>query len=126
VKAMLSPPMNRLYFLPRCSTINDLCARYPHENRNQVKEREKKEALQRASRRNSWGLSSVEHREILIRIISGKNLPKSGIPESFKVLIRELQALGLNIKTYTLNKTKSNKIVNKKINLIKTYETGTD
>ena len=64
--------------------------------------------------------------EVLNSIISGKNLPKSGIPESFKVLIRELQALGLNIKTYTLNKTKSNKIVNKKINLMKTYETGTD
>jgi DNA-directed RNA polymerase subunit beta len=64
--------------------------------------------------------------EVLNSIVCGQNLPKSGIPESFKVLIRELQALGLNIKTYTLNKTKSNKIISKKINLMKTYETGFD
>ena len=31
-------------------------------------------------------------------IIKGENIPKPGIPESFKVLLKELQALGLDIK----------------------------
>lgn len=34
-------------------------------------------------------------------IISGKNLPEPGIPESFKVLIKEMQSLGLDIKVLT-------------------------
>ena len=31
-------------------------------------------------------------------IVKGQNIPKPGIPESFKVLIKELQSLGLDIK----------------------------
>ncbi len=31
-------------------------------------------------------------------IVKGQNIPKPGIPESFKVLIKELQALGLDMK----------------------------
>jgi len=31
-------------------------------------------------------------------IVKGQNVPKSGIPESFKVLVKELQALGLDFK----------------------------
>ena len=31
-------------------------------------------------------------------IVKGKNVPKPGIPESFKVLVKELQALGLDVK----------------------------
>ena len=31
-------------------------------------------------------------------IVKGENIPKPGIPESFRVLIKELQALGLDIK----------------------------
>jgi DNA-directed RNA polymerase subunit beta len=64
--------------------------------------------------------------EVLNSIVCGQHIPKSGIPESFKVLIRELQALGLNIRTYTLNKTKTNKIKSVKIDLMKTYETRFD
>ena len=37
-------------------------------------------------------------------IVKGQNVPKSGVPESFKVLIKELQSLGLDIKV--LNKDK--------------------
>jgi DNA-directed RNA polymerase subunit beta len=33
-------------------------------------------------------------------IVKGQNIPKPGIPESFKVLIKELQSLGLDIKIY--------------------------
>jgi DNA-directed RNA polymerase subunit beta len=38
--------------------------------------------------------------EVLNAIIKGKPMPKPGVPESFKVLLRELHALGLNITTY--------------------------
>jgi DNA-directed RNA polymerase subunit beta len=31
-------------------------------------------------------------------IVKGENVPEPGVPESFKVLIKELQALGLNVK----------------------------
>ncbi len=31
-------------------------------------------------------------------IVKGQNVPKPGVPESFKVLIKELQSLGLDIK----------------------------
>ena len=31
-------------------------------------------------------------------IIKGENIPESGIPESFKVLLKELQALGLDVQ----------------------------
>ena len=37
-------------------------------------------------------------------IVKGQNVPKSGVPESFKVLVKELQSLGLDIKV--LNKDK--------------------
>ena len=31
-------------------------------------------------------------------IIKGQNIPQAGVPESFKVLLRELQALGLDVR----------------------------
>ena len=31
-------------------------------------------------------------------IIKGENIPQSGVPESFKVLLRELQSLGLDVR----------------------------
>ena len=37
-------------------------------------------------------------------IVKGENVPEPGVPESFKVLIKELQSLGLDIKV--LNETK--------------------
>lgn len=37
-------------------------------------------------------------------IVKGQNVPKPGIPESFKVLIKELQSLGLDIKVLDKNK----------------------
>ena len=36
-------------------------------------------------------------------IVKGENIPEPGVPESFKVLVKELQALGLDIKLYTDN-----------------------
>jgi DNA-directed RNA polymerase subunit beta len=36
-------------------------------------------------------------------IVKGENIPKSGIPESFKVLIKEMQSLALDIKVLDKN-----------------------
>lgn len=41
--------------------------------------------------------------EALNAIIKGKPIPKPGTPESFKVLMRELQSLGLDIAVHKLN-----------------------
>ena len=38
------------------------------------------------------------------RIVKGKNVPKPGIPESFKVLVKELQSLGLDVKVLAKDK----------------------
>ena len=38
-------------------------------------------------------------------IVKGENIPEPGIPESFKVLIKELQSLGLDLKLYDDNNT---------------------
>jgi len=34
-------------------------------------------------------------------IVKGENVPESGIPESFRVLVKELQSLGLDVKVYS-------------------------
>ena len=34
-------------------------------------------------------------------IVKGENVPEPGVPEGFKVLVKELQSLGLDIKLYT-------------------------
>ena len=47
-------------------------------------------------------------------IVKGQNVPKSGVPESFKVLVKELQSLGLDIKV--LNKD------NQEIDLKQTFD----
>ena len=36
-------------------------------------------------------------------IVKGENIPEPGVPESFKVLVKELQALGLDIKLFSEN-----------------------
>jgi DNA-directed RNA polymerase subunit beta len=36
-------------------------------------------------------------------IVKGENVPEAGIPESFRVLVKELQSLGLDVKVYSEN-----------------------
>jgi DNA-directed RNA polymerase subunit beta len=36
-------------------------------------------------------------------IVKGDNVPEPGVPESFKVLIKELQSLGMDVKILSLN-----------------------
>ena len=38
-------------------------------------------------------------------IVKGENIPEPGVPESFRVLIKELQSLGLDVKLYTEDNT---------------------
>ena len=42
--------------------------------------------------------------DVLYAIVKGQPIPKPGIPESFKVLLRELRALGLDITTHKIKK----------------------
>ena len=36
-------------------------------------------------------------------IVKGESVPEPGVPESFKVLIKELQTLGMDVKMLTIN-----------------------
>jgi DNA-directed RNA polymerase subunit beta len=36
-------------------------------------------------------------------IVKGENVPEPGVPESFKVLIKELQSLGMDVKILSGN-----------------------
>ena len=51
-------------------------------------------------------------------IVKGENLPEPGVPESFKVLINELQSLGLDIRLYSND--------NKELELKENIEDGID
>ena len=51
-------------------------------------------------------------------IVKGENIPEPGVPESFKVLIKELQSLGLDIRLYSSD--------NKELELKENIEDGID
>ena len=51
-------------------------------------------------------------------IVKGQNVPQSGVPESFKVLVKELQSLGLDIKVLDEDKNE--------IDLKQTFEDDDD
>lgn len=38
-------------------------------------------------------------------IVKGENVPEPGVPESFKVLIKELQSLGMDVKMMSIDDT---------------------
>lgn len=56
--------------------------------------------------------------EVLNAIVKGQPIPKPGIPESFKVLLRELQALGLDITTFKVKKLKTGQTQAVEVNLM--------
>ena len=56
--------------------------------------------------------------ETLNAIVKGLPIPRPGIPESFKVLMRELQALCLDVATYKLDIYSSAKLPDYEINLM--------
>jgi len=59
--------------------------------------------------------------ETLNAIVKGQNIPKFGIPESFKVLLHELRSIGLDMSTYKIEKFSSYKKYEVEINLIEKY-----
>jgi len=60
--------------------------------------------------------------DTLNAIVKGQTIPKSGIPESFKVLLQELRCIGLDISTYRLGKLNSEKNYDIEVNLMENYD----
>jgi len=56
--------------------------------------------------------------EVFTAIIKGHNIPEPGIPESFNVLLRELNALGLDMTTHEIGKVDTGEITSYKVNLL--------
>ena len=59
--------------------------------------------------------------ETLNAIVKGQQIPKCGIPESFKVLLQELRSIGLDLSTYKIEKFSSSKRYEIEVNLIEKY-----
>jgi DNA-directed RNA polymerase subunit beta len=59
--------------------------------------------------------------ETLNAIVKGQQIPKFGIPESFKVLLQELRSIGLDMSTYKIEKFSSYKKYEVEVNLIEKY-----
>lgn len=59
--------------------------------------------------------------ETLNAIVKGQQIPKFGIPESFKVLLHELRSIGLDMSTYKVEKFSSDKNYEVEVNLIEKY-----
>ena len=59
--------------------------------------------------------------ETLNAIVKGQQIPKFGIPESFKVLLQELRSIGLDLSTYKIEKFSSPKRYEVEVNLIEKY-----
>ena len=56
-----------------------------------------------------------------MQLLKVSQIPKFGIPESFKVLLHELRSIGLDMSTYKIEKFSSQKGYEVEINLIEKY-----
>ena len=59
--------------------------------------------------------------ETLNAIVKGQQIPKFGIPESFKVLLHELRSIGLDMSTYKIEKFSLHKKYEVEVNIIEKY-----
>jgi DNA-directed RNA polymerase subunit beta len=59
--------------------------------------------------------------ETLNAIVKGQQIPKFGIPESFKVLLHELRSIGLDMSTYKIEKFSFDKKYEIEVNIIEKY-----
>jgi len=59
--------------------------------------------------------------ETLNAIIKGQPIPTSGVPESFKVLVKELRSIGLDLSTYRIDEFSSDESYEIELNLIEKY-----
>ena len=60
--------------------------------------------------------------ETLNAIVKGQQIPTSGIPESFKVLLQELRSIGLDMSTYRIEQFNTSKTYEIEVNLIEKYD----
>ena len=60
--------------------------------------------------------------ETLNAIVKGQPIPKSGVPESFKVLLQELRSIGLDMSTYQIENYSLNQKYELEVDLIETYD----
>ena len=60
--------------------------------------------------------------DTLNAIVKGQDIPTSGIPESFKVLLQELRSIGLDISTYQLEKFSTTQTGEVEVNLMEKYD----
>jgi DNA-directed RNA polymerase subunit beta len=59
--------------------------------------------------------------ETLNAIVKGQQIPKFGIPESFKVLSHELRSIGLDMSTYRMEKFSSKQKYEIEVSFIEKY-----
>lgn len=59
--------------------------------------------------------------ETLNAIVKGRQIPRFGVPESFKVLLHELRSIGLDISTYKIEKFSLHKKYEIEVNLTENY-----
>ena len=64
--------------------------------------------------------------ETLNSIVKGRPIPRPGTPESFKVLMRELQALCLDIAAYKVNLESDKQLEDNEINLMEELSEAND
>ncbi len=60
--------------------------------------------------------------ETLNAIVKGQQIPTSGIPESFKVLLQELRSIGLDMSTYSIEQFNTSNTYEMEVNLIEKYD----
>ena len=60
--------------------------------------------------------------ETLNAIVKGQQIPTSGIPESFKVLLQELRSIGLDMSTYRIERFNLSQTYEMEVNLIEKYD----
>jgi len=60
--------------------------------------------------------------ETLNAIVKGQLIPKSGVPESFKVLLQELRSIGLDMSTYRIENYNLDQKYEVEVDLIETYD----
>ena len=60
--------------------------------------------------------------ETLNAIVKGQLIPKSGVPESFKVLLQELRSIGLDMSTYRIENYNLDQQYEVEVDLIETYD----
>jgi hypothetical protein len=104
VSAMIrSPPMNRLYYVPRGAEIEGSVAKYPKESDKELRQREKAAAAERRKQREAYaGLP----RELVAHVIGATNLPptdKEGLANTYCEVKLQEQRLRTDVVKKSLN-----------------------